>query len=145
MYSLKIADGDLVTEPNGVRTVTGVERIKQELTAWLLEPLGTDPMYPQFGSRLKSMIGVGLTADIREEVANEVRRVVSNYIEYQMRVMRNAQHNRGGQFVYKVYDPQDIVLDVQDVVVQQNMDVLKVIVKVRLASGMTFTISQEVF
>ena len=53
MYGLKIADGDIAVRGDGdVTQVSGAERLSQEISCWLLEPLGTDPMYPKFGSDL---------------------------------------------------------------------------------------------
>jgi phage baseplate assembly protein W len=129
MYGLKMSNGDIVVDSGGVATrVAGAERVKQELSAWILEPIGTDPLYPRFGSRLKSMIGSGVTREVREEVREEILRIVSNYIEYQTNMLRTATQDRDPTMASRLYSPSDIVMDVRDIRVSQDMDVVSVAV-----------------
>lgn len=141
MYGLKISNGDFSVDASGVPSrVVGAERIKQELAAWILEPLGTDPIYPRFGSQLRGMVGIGVTRDVVGEVREEILRVVSNYIEYQMSALKRDARFLPGS---RVYAASDIVTEIQNVSVYQEMDVLDVSVTVRLAGGDIINIRQE--
>jgi hypothetical protein len=51
--SLALRNGDLqVGSGRAYETVTGREKLRQDLSLWLLERIGTDPMTPTYGSRL---------------------------------------------------------------------------------------------
>lgn len=51
-WSFQIVNGDLAYGSGGLNTVTGASKLTQDLTCALLEPVGTDPLHPTFGSTL---------------------------------------------------------------------------------------------
>ena len=49
-WSLQIANGDLSLGSSGLNTVTGSDKMVQDLSCALLEPMGNDPLHPTYGS-----------------------------------------------------------------------------------------------
>ena len=142
MYSLKIVDGDLAMLGDGtIAKVSGAERIRQDLSCWLLEPLGADVMYRNFGSTLGERIGSAITADSLLEVKAEVTRVVNNYIEYQKKQYGDAQL-RTTESVVNAWSPDDMIARVDYIHVDSVADTVVVVVKLTTAAGMGISIEQ---
>lgn len=49
-WSLQIQNGDLAFGSNGLNVAKGPQKLTQDLKCALLEPQGTDPLHPTFGS-----------------------------------------------------------------------------------------------
>ena len=140
MKGFKIVNGDIALSGNGdVVMLTGSERIVQELSAWLLEPLGTDKLHARFGSILDTKIGELAVGDSVLSIKSEVVRVVNNYTTYQKRQLDEA--NANGTLVSK-WGAGDIISSVNSVAVTANCDTVTVIITLTLASGETVNIEQ---
>ena len=142
MYTLKIADGDIALGGDGVPvTVTGAERISQDLSCWLLEPVGSDPMYRKFGSRLWSMIGEPILSGTTASVKSETSRVVGNYVSYQ-----SSQFNSSGttqaERLTGIWGRDDLVSSVSEVSATQSFDAIDVRVGLVTASGRAVDLNQ---
>ena len=55
-YSLQLKAGDLSPSGGQIATVQGVQKTVQDLRVALLEPEGSDPLHPDFGSLLNGGI-----------------------------------------------------------------------------------------
>ena len=142
MYSLKIVDGDLAMLGDGtISKVSGADRIRQDLSCWILEPLGTDVMYPNFGSTLGNDIGAPIVADNLLEIKAEVTRVVNNYIEYQKKQYEDAKL-RSTEAVVNAWTPGDMIAKVNGIHVDSVADTVTVVVKLTTAAGEGISIEQ---
>lgn len=142
MYSLKIVDGDLAMLGDGnITQVSGADRIKQDLSCWILEPLGTDVMYRNFGSILGESIGMPITPDSLLEVKTEVTRIVNNYIEYQKKQYEESRLQSNAAVV-NAWSADDMIARVDYIRVDAVADTVVVVVKLTTAAGMGISIEQ---
>lgn len=102
-WSLAIVNGDIsLGGPGGYATVSGQDKLIQDLRNWLLEPRGTDPIHPDYGAMLDGgtlpdgtqvdpVIGDLITAESLLDIESEVRRVLAAYQQQQLdRITREA-------------------------------------------------------
>jgi hypothetical protein len=97
-WSLQLSNGDLSFGSSGLNTVSGAQKLVQDLGCDILEPMGTDPMHPEFGSIIDGSVDangnyqpglIGQTNDpqIDTQVGSEIQRICLNY--QQSQVARN--------------------------------------------------------
>lgn len=97
--SFKIQGGDLrVGAGRTFETVSGAQKLAQDLELWVLEHIGTDPATPDFGSRLdggiingvalESFIGQGATDERVAEIKQEITTLLSQYQQTQVAKMQ---------------------------------------------------------
>ena len=143
MYGLKIVDGDFAMTGDGnIVQITGADRIRQELSHWLLEPLGTDTIYSKFGSSLWDSVGEPMIAEAISDVKSEVSRVVRNYVAYQKRQINEDMLASTDRFM-KNWGYDDIIDTVNSIEVNAVADTLYVTVELTTASGETITVEQQ--
>ena len=143
MYTLKIADGDLAVRGDGdVTKVEGRDLIEQNVACWLMEPVGSDPMYPKFGSKLWGMIGTPIVDDTEGTVKSEVRRVVSAYKSYQDYL--RDQYSRSAVADSGAWRAQDVVKSVGAPRVSAVADTVRVVVDLKTEAGDDVTVDQTV-
>lgn len=143
MNGLKITDGDLALQGNGdVVQISGAERIAQELSCWLLEPLGSDRLYTGFGSDIGDQIGTIIDSDALLAVKTEVVRVVKNYIAYQQNQMTNAKADNLTDFV-NAWNEDDIISTINSVSVTSDSTTVTVVVSLTTAGGSSVTVTQS--
>jgi phage baseplate assembly protein W len=141
MYGLKLTDGDIAVRGDGdVTRVTGEERLTQELSCWLLEPLGFDQLYPGFGSTLGQHIGQPLTSDQMNAVSAETARVVGNYVAYQQVLMENSPLT-ASQFL-DVWTDSDVIQSVRSIGVSSVTDTCSVKITLRTGNDQLVTVTQ---
>lgn len=113
MKNFRITDGDLdLAHSKRVDMVQGRDKLVQDLTLWLLEPLGIGYATPAFGSTLNStitpeesgreesrFIGQAPIEDLIAEVESEVDRVLNLYQQDQVQKIRQARAE-GSLFLY---------------------------------------------
>lgn len=78
-YSLAIRDGDLAVTGSECQVVNGIDKLRQDLTLWLIIRIGSNRFHPTFGSALESYIGSVIVPATQAVVYNEVLRVLTNY------------------------------------------------------------------
>ena len=141
MQSLGLIQGDLAISGSGdYFTVTGVSRIKQDLTLALTEELGADRFHPGWGSIVKEYLGQPITPELQQAVKAEVNRVVQNYIVLQQQeVIRDSQYDIAGRF-----DTSDVVQNVRDIQVRALYDTIYVSATLVTIARETVTISRQV-
>jgi phage baseplate assembly protein W len=97
-WSLQVSNGDLSFGSAGLNTVSGGQKLVQDLTCDILEPMGTDPMHPTYGSIIDGSVDAngnyqpGLIGQVNDrttatQVGAEVQRICMNY--QQSQVARN--------------------------------------------------------
>lgn len=89
-WSLRVSNGDLSIGSGGLNTVTGSDKLVQDLSCALLEPMGNDSMHPTFGSLIdggtdaSGNISTGYIGQPNNDqndalVASEVQRIARTY------------------------------------------------------------------
>lgn len=132
-WSFKLSQGDLdLSGPGGFATVTGTDKLIQDLKNWILEPRGTDPFHPDYGSTLDggtlpdgtttpSAIGTLVTAEALMSIESETRRILSSYQQQQIARMTNDATLYGGKNTMAVGE---VLSGVSDVNIDQIADVV---------------------
>lgn len=148
-FEIKSGDLNLVANGAGASVVTGKDKTFQDLRHSILEPIGSDPMHPQYGSLLDggrlpngdvadSFIGQTSLSimDIKEEIARNVQ----SYID--------AQHKRIDSdvqtFGRTTLQDSEIVEAITSIDDKMYGDKLIVQVRLLMRSSGTITITQPV-
>ena len=143
MYGIKVVNGDLNIMGDGnAQEITGVERIEQELSHWLLEPLGTDTIYKRFGSELWDSVGDPQIREYIDDVRMEVQRVVENYMAYQSRQAKEDLSISSERFMRNWKDD-DLIERLDGIDVKAVADYLYVTVKLTTVGGEQIVIEQS--
>lgn len=79
MQTFMMRDGDLSLTSGSFEVATGGDKLYQDLSFALREPIGTDRFHPGWGSALPQFIGGTASPATAVLVQNEVRRVVRNH------------------------------------------------------------------
>src|SRR4051812_1433919 len=136
-WSLRIHNGDFVTNGNQAATVIRQAKMLQDLRLWILERMGTDDLHPGFGS----LIDGGTRADGTEvagvigesdfdfaalQVEQDLRRIIT---EYQGRQLSRAKVDRA---IYGrgTLTPQEVVINVPAINFTQQQDTMKVVITI---------------
>lgn len=93
-WSLALQDGDLALNNNGLSIVTGESKLLQDLTTYLLTPLGSNDAHPDFGSLLNGGQDNGTIYQaiyneisdptVQDQVISEIQRVITAYQAMQL-------------------------------------------------------------
>lgn len=89
-FSLQVAGGDLVQQGSRLNIVSGVDKLKQDLTLWMTERYGIDRFHPGMGSNFQNYIGGIINYRTQQTVQQEATRVLDNYQKVQWRGLREA-------------------------------------------------------
>jgi len=149
-WSFKVRNGDLTfAGPGGFASVTGQNKLVQDLRHWLLEPRGTDALHPEWGSVLDggqvsdgvmvpSPIGGLFSDEELLQVEGEIRRVLNAYQLQQAQRLGRENIQYGGKNTYSLGE---ILRTVDDVDVRQLGTTAVVTVSITTANGdmMSFT------
>lgn len=151
-WSFHTRNGDLNLggSGGGFATVTGQQKLVQDLKNWLLEPRGTDPLHPDFGAVLDggllpdgsfadSIIGNELNSEALLLIESEVRRVLAAYQQQQLDRLTRETTLYGGKNTFAMGE---ILTAVQSVRLQQASDTVLVTVTIQTGDGNTITFSQ---
>lgn len=113
MKNFKIHEGDLVLGPTKhVEMVRGRSKLIQDLSLWLLEPLGTGWTTPGFGSTLWERIGGQMSEENIAEAVSEVERVLALYQQDQVQKVQQARL-QGRLGLYSRTEILDVIEDVR--------------------------------
>lgn len=135
MYTFKLANGDIQMGYDGaVDEASGMDRIVQNLSCWLLEPLGTDKVYKRFGSVLWSEIGEPLSSEKVMEIRAEVKRVVDNFIAYE-RSQYTSAAKRGANYFARSWADAVIPTELIGIDVETVADTVTVMVELATTGG----------
>ena len=143
-WSLAITNGDLsLAGPGGYATVTGQQKLLQDLRNWILEPRGTDPNHPDYGCTLDggtlpdgtyadSLIGDLITTENLLTIESEVRRVLAAYQQQQLDRITSEAGLYSGK---NTFSAGEILQSVDAVNIQQVADMVFVQCVVTTADG----------
>lgn len=150
-WSFQIRNGDLNFDgPGGFATVQGPQKLIQDLKCALLEPRGTDPVHPDYGSILNggtmpdgseapSSIGQLMTPENLINVEGEIRRILHAYQVQQLdRLNRENMIYQGRN----TFSAGEILLRVDDVQVNQEGDTAFCHITITTASGDAISFTQ---
>lgn len=150
-WSFHTKNGDLnFAGPGGFATVTGQQKLIQDLKNWLLEPRGTDALHPDYGavldggllpdgSEAESLIGSQLTSEALVLVESEIRRVLAAYQQQQLDRLTRESALYGGK---NTFSAGEILVAVQAVNVQQVADTVFVTVTIQTGDGDQISFTQ---
>lgn len=125
--------------------MTGTQKLVQDLRNWILEPRGTDPEHPEYGSVLDggtlpdgtvmdSPVGSILDTTVLMNMESEIRRILTAYQQQQLdRLQRESALYNGKN----TFAPGEILYSVDKVDVQQYIDVAIATVTITTSSGQT--------
>jgi len=148
-WSFQITNGDLNPfGPGGYATVTGSDKLVQDLRNWILTPQGTDPLHLDYGSTLdggttngtivQSNIGTIIDKTRLLALEAEVRRVISAYQQQQMDRLYTDQMTLDGK---NTFAPGEILYDLKSVQLSQIADVVVIAVSIQTSNGQVINIS----
>lgn len=140
MLALAVVNGDLAIGPGGYAQVTGVDKVRQDLSIALREPLGIDRFHSGWGSLLDSDLGQPIDQDLAVSIRSEVIRIVQNYMAVQQ--SRLAADTAGGGRTR--LRPDEIVQSIEDVNVKQVTDRFFVRLNLKTGGGLKVSILQAV-
>lgn len=115
-FSLRLRHGDLALEGNSFGSVSGGQKLVQDLRCALLTPLGFNEDYPEYGSVLDGEQENGIIGEINSRMAAtrvqaEIGRVCEQYQRQQ--ISRNqADANRFGR---PTITPDETLLSVKSI------------------------------
>lgn len=150
-WSFKINNGDLdFSGPGGFAVVRGQQKLVQDLKHWLLEPRGTDPFHPDYGSTLDggyfpdgsevpSAIGGIFTGEDLLKIEAEIRRVLNSYRNQQVDRMNRESMKYGGR---NTFSRGEILLTINAVNVSQLGDTALANISITTADGDEITFQQ---
>lgn len=130
-YSLAIADGDLVQNGSQLRLVYGVDKLKQDVTLWLMERYGGDRFHVNTGSILQDFIGGVVSESTKAEVHAEVFRVLQNYQSLQLKRFKENPEKMSAS---------ELLVSVDDIITAVQYDTVNVAVRLRNGSEQATTI-----
>ena len=152
-YSLHIKNGDLnLGGPGGFAIVTGSQKLVQDLKNWLLEPRGTDPSHPEYGSVIDGGIlpdgsvissSIGSTIDDERllEIETELRRVLLAYQQQQLDRLQAESIQYNGK---NTFSPGEILYSVQSVDVSRFGNTVIARITILTSAGQQITFTQPV-
>jgi hypothetical protein len=140
-WSLQVQNGDLAFGSGQMATVTGGQKLVQDLACDILEPMGTDPMHPSFGSTIdggtqpdgtvsQGMIGTPNDALAASFIYAEIQRICLDYQQRQS--ARNATDV--ATYGKSTLTADEALLSVTNVKVNQVAD--KLLVSATLKTGL---------
>lgn len=93
MKTITVSNGDINLVGGKLQFSYGSNKLAQDITLWLKEPLGTGFTTPGFGSLLPGMIGTSQASNSISSVENEILRVLQLYQGQQVLALKQAQNS----------------------------------------------------
>lgn len=150
-WSFQVKNGDLnFAGPGGFATVTGQQKLIQDLKNWLLTPRGTDPLHPDFGAILDGginpdgsdadpIIGDVITAATLVLIESEVRRVLGAYQQQQLDRLNREVILYSGKNTFSMGE---VLVAITNVTCTQIGDTVLVSCSIQTGDGSSLTFSQ---
>lgn len=120
-FSLQIASGDLVQQGSQLGIVSGVDKLKQDLTLWMTERYAIDRFHPAMGSNFQNYIGGIISYHTQAMVRSEAERILDNYQKVQWRGLRESP---------QLYSLAELLMNINAVDVTVTFDAVTVDVSV---------------
>lgn len=141
MKQLRLVNGDLDVQPGGFALVSGQQKVLQDLGILVRDALGSDRFHPRWGTILHEYVSSGVhPEEVALLVRSEITRVIQNYIVMQSdQISSDADNGRRSRF-----SPDEIVVDVSNIEIQQSYDRLNVRVTVITGRGAAVSVVRTV-
>lgn len=150
-WSFKLRNGDLTLGGTSFGTITGEEKLVQDLRCYLLERMGNDDMHPEFGSLLDGgrledgteqpgFIGGPNSALVELEIENEIQRLV---LAYQARQLARAKADRltyGKTTLHRG----EVLLSLSNISIIRKEDLMDISLTLETAANTTIELGLEV-
>jgi phage baseplate assembly protein W len=137
--TLGLINGDFALDSGNLMTLSGPDKIRQDLALALSEEFGADRFHPQWGSIIKQYLGRIVNAQLQMMVRAEVLRVVKNYIAVQRtEVLADTVVDIVGRF-----DTSDVVRQITSVDTRANTDTINVVLTLQTLSRTQVTIRKQ--
>lgn len=91
MKTITVSNGDIQLNNGKIQFSTGSQKLVEDITRWLEEPLGTGFTSPGFGSLLWNNIGQPQTGGSANSVQSEISRILQLYQTQQAYSLQKAQ------------------------------------------------------
>ena len=131
MKTITVSNGDIQLNNGKLQFSFGSNKLIQDLTLWLEEPLGTGFTTPGFGSLLADIVGQAQGSNISNTVQSEISRILQLYQGQQALSLQNAQNS--AQLSY--WNKSEIIKSIDSVQVSiQNTSVIASIYLTTLAN-----------
>jgi hypothetical protein len=150
-WSLALRNGDLTLSSASYGTVTGEDKLVQDLRAFILERMGTDDMHPSYGSLLdggrlpdgtekSGPIGSSDIEFAQLEIETELRRIISIYQNRQLARAKDDRLTYGKTTLSK----SEVLLAIQGINFRQVGDTLNVQLNLQTAANTTIPLTIDV-
>lgn len=149
MRCFRVEDGDLKISHSGrLDMVSGQDKLVQDLTHWLLEPLGIGFTTPGFGSTLTmqdpdvgASLYVGRTIDDQAlaEIEFEISRVLNLYQQHQMQRIRKAR----SEGTLARFSRGEILDSIDNIRVTTDVDSVVITIDMTTGSGQTLSMGMS--
>lgn len=137
MITLEVENGDLVLANGSFSTVTGPDKVSQDIEIAVLTPYGSDRFHPRYGSIFSSYIGSPSNPSTATFIQAEMLRVIKNYMAVQLsKVKAAAQAGLASPF-----SQGELVASAGAINVQQQLDQFQVTASVNTTSGAQVNVS----
>lgn len=133
-YSLKITNGDLDNSTSTMGTISGIDKLTQDLSLWIRERYGIDRFHPDYGSIAESYIGNEINDLNIHELEAEVYRILNIYQQIQL---ISVQANPGK------FTLDELLNTVESVDATPSYDRIYIVVKFTTASGLSGVVTGE--
>lgn len=150
-WSLQITHGDFLVESAHLSTVTGQQKLVQDFRCAILEQMGIDNLHPDFGSLIDGGTtpeGVTSQGVIGTVDAQAAKLTIEAEINRIARYIQRAQLERAksDKMTYgrATLVPQEVLLSLNGISIEQIEDRLKVVVGLTSASNSNFEVELEV-
>jgi len=131
MKTITVSNGDIQLNNGKLQFTVGSNKLIQDLTLWLEEPLGTGFTTPGFGSLLTDIVGKAQGYNTSSTIQSEISRVLQLYQGQQALSLQNAQNS--AQLSY--WNKSEIIKSIDSVQVSiQNTSVIANIYLTTLAN-----------
>ncbi len=140
MQTLQIQNGDLVLSNGAYATLTGPDKVSQDIEIAVLTPYGSDRFHPRYGSVFESYVGQPSSPQTTSLISAELTRVINNYMAVQLGKVKAAV-TAGGQ---SPFGQNELVSAIGPISVQQQLDRFQVTASVMTASGQQVNVSTSV-
>lgn len=131
MQTFRLKGGDLVLGSDGFEMVTGQEKLRQDLSTALREPIGVDRFHPRWGSMLDRYVGMSMQRDLSNVVKAEVVRILQNHVVVQNEAISDdVSAGRRSRF-----STGEVIAAIESITVSEQFDRLGVQVTLRTMSG----------
>lgn len=127
MKDLLIDKGDIQIQAGDLKLIDGVDKIKQDLTRWLIEDVGYNKFHPDMGGSLDSHIAEPVNSILLHEIRQQVRRSLQRYQQYQLEDIKERIEIEGDPFVaIGLSRPDSIIKEIQQIDVWKDYDRIRI-------------------